>query len=79
MAITPIQNVWFDDAATVLTRIESDPSRRKHNISDSGIRTRVSCDLEVMMFVDLSQSILFILVLSLQLRFVRSSERTDVV
>jgi hypothetical protein len=31
------------------------------------------------MFVDLSQSILFILVLSLQLRFVRSSERTDVV
>jgi hypothetical protein len=63
----------------VLTRIESDPSRRKHNISDSGIRTRVSCDSEVMMFVDLSQSILFILVLSLQLHFVRSSERTDVV
>jgi hypothetical protein len=41
----------------VLTRIESDPSRRKHNVSDSGIRTRVSCDSEVMMFVDLSQSI----------------------
>ena len=63
----------------VLTRIESDPSRRKHNVSDSGIRTRVSCDSEVMMFVDLSQAILFILVLSLQLRVIRSNERMDVV
>jgi acetyl esterase/lipase len=34
----------------VLTRIESDPSRRQHDVFDRGIRMRVSCGSEVMMF-----------------------------